>query len=167
MKFKADHLIEGIAVEDYGRMYFEDTFNDAMCVAVKLVRTPVKMERVGSKVVRHVFVEPQGREIPAPVAKVLGHSHFSYVEELEFDFSVNAGVWRTIPTILPDKVATSGTLQFVGEAGGTRRIVNGEIVVSIFGIGGIIERFICGDAEKSYADAAAFTRLWVSERPRG
>lgn len=163
MKFKADHLIEGIAVERYAQMYFEDAFNDAMCVAVNLVRKPIKMERTGNKVVRHVHVEPQGREIPGPVAKLLGQSRFGYVEELEFDFGTNEGVWRTIPTILPDKVTTGGTLRFVSESNGTRRIVHGDIEVRVFGIGGIVERFICSDAEKSYADAAEFTRRWVRE----
>ena len=167
MKFKADHLIDGITVEQYREMYFEDAFNDAMCVAVNLIRKPIKMERSGSKIVRHVHVEPQGREIPAPVAKLLGQSRFGYVEELEFDFSLNEGVWRTIPALIPEKVTTGGTLRFVGEGSATRRIVHGDIEVRMFGIGGIVERFICSDAEKSYADAAEFSRRWVRENPRG
>jgi hypothetical protein len=167
VKFQADHLIDGIAVEVYREMYFQDAFNDAMCVAVNLHRRPIKMERTGSKIVRHVHVEPQGREIPGPVAKLLGQSRFGYVEELEFDFSRNEGVWKTIPTILPDKVTSGGTLRFVGEGTGTRRIVHGEIEVRMFGIGGIVERFICSDAEKSYADAAEFSRGWVRQHPHG
>jgi hypothetical protein len=64
---------------------------------------------------------------------------------------------------MPDKVDTRGTLEFSATAGGTKRIVRGEIKVSVFGIGGIVEKFIVADVEKSYGDAAEFTRGWLKK----
>lgn len=166
MKFHADHVIDGISLADYGELYFEEAFNVALCHAVKLDRKTLKFERSGSRIVRHVHVEPQGREIPAPVAKVLGHSRFAYVDELEFDLATNQGSWKILPSIFPDKVTAGGTLRFADQGGAARRIVDGSVEVRVFGIGGIVERFICADAEKSYADAAEFTRRYLREHPR-
>lgn len=164
MKFHADHVIEGISVADYGAMYFEEDFNDRLCRAVRLDREMLELRRDGSRVFRRVRVEPQDREIPGPVAKVLGQSRFSYVEELEMDLATGVGTWKTIPTLFADKVTAGGSLRFVDAGGHARRVVDGEIDVRMFGIGSIVERFICSDAEKSYADAAAFTRRYLAER---
>lgn len=164
MRFTADHVIEGLPLAKYKELYFEDEFNVALCRAVRLARRSLKFERTGDKVVRHVHVEPEGREIPAPVAKLLGQRRFSYVEELEMDLATGEGRWRTIPTLLPEKVDARGTLRFVDAGGSARRIVHGTIDVHVFGIGSIVERFICSDAERSYADAAVFTRAFIRER---
>lgn len=164
MKFHADHVIEGISLADYGNLYFEEDFNVKLCLAVRLGRELLEYRRDGNHIFRRTMVHPQDREIPSPVAKVLGQSHFSYVEELTMDLDTNQGSWRTIPTLLPDKVDTRGTLRFLDAGGNARRIVDGEIDVKVFGIGRIIEKFICADAEKSYAAAAEFARRYVAER---
>lgn len=164
MKFHADHVIEGISLADYGNLYFDEDYNVRMCVAVRLGRELLELRREGNRIFRRVKVHPQDREIPAPVAKVLGFSHFAYVEELTMDLDSNEGSWRTIPERMADKFDTRGTLRFLDAGGHARRIVDGEIDVKIFGIGTIVEKFICSDAEKSYAAAAAFARRYVAER---
>ncbi len=166
MKFHADHTIAGISLADYAELYFEEAFNVALCQAVKLDRKTLRFERNGSKIVRHVQVEPQGREIPAPVAKVIGTTKFSYVDALEFDLATCEGKWTIQPGIFPDKVTAGGTLRFVDQGGSARRIVDGSVEVRVFGIGSIVERFICSDAEQSYADAAAFTERYLRDRAR-
>lgn len=163
MKFHADHVIDGISVADYGELYFDDDFNVALCEAIALDRAKLRFERDGSRILREVSVSPRGRELPRPIAKAIGHDRFSYVERLEIDLATGQGAWQILPSIFPDKVTAGGTLRFVDEHGNARRIVDGSVEVRVFGVGSLIERFICADAEKSYADAAAFTRRWVSE----
>jgi len=164
MKFRADHVIEGISLADYGEMYFDEAFNTKMRAAVRLECELLQLKREGSRITRSVRVEPQDREIPGPVAKVLGQTHFVYVEELEMDLATGEGTFRTIPSMLADKVITAGRLRFLDEGGNARRIVEGTVDVRIFGVGSVIEHFICSDVEKSYAEAAAFTRRYVAER---
>jgi hypothetical protein len=162
MKFDIEHTF-AVSAADYEKLYFDEPFQKALCDAVKLGREVLKFERNGDKIIRHVRVAP-ARELPAPVAKVLGGKAFSYVEELEFEAGKGRGKWRTVPNIFPEKVVTDGTIEFVAVGPSScKRIVRGEIEVKVFGIGGIIERFVGGEVEKSYGDAAAFTSKWIAE----
>jgi hypothetical protein len=163
MKFRVEHTYEGVTFPEYEAIHFDEDFNAALSASVKLGRTVLKLERTPERIVRHVRIEPT-RDIPGPVAKILGGKKFSYVEELEYEIGKGRGHWRTIPNILPDKLDSQGTLELVAAPGGVKRIVAGEIKVSVFGIGGIIEKFVVGDVEKSYDAAATFTREWLKKR---
>lgn len=164
MRFESNHLLTGISRPEYAELYFDEDFNAALCVAVRLGRELLSLERTGTRITRRVRVEVQDRKVPAPVAKVLGTESFAYVEELSMDLATYEGRWRTTPVVLAEKFDTRGTLRFLDEGANVRRIVDGEIDVSFFGIGAIVERFICADAEKSYAAAAEFTRRYLTER---
>ncbi|MFO0696763.1 MAG: DUF2505 domain-containing protein [Polyangiales bacterium] len=167
MKFHVEHVIPGIAPEDYEKLYFDEPFGIALCKEVRLLRTLEKLERDEKRVVRHVTCEPEGRQIPAPVAKILGGARIAYTEELSYTWGSFHGTWRTVASLLTDKVSSHGTVDFVRVPEGTKRVVDGEVEVRLFGVGGVVERFIVADVEKSYADAAEFTNRWLRERGRG
>jgi hypothetical protein len=63
---------------------------------------------------------------------------------------------------MTDKVDSTGTFRFEPSADGVKRVIEGEIKVKVFGVGGVIERFIVADVEKSYEQAADFTRRWIT-----
>jgi hypothetical protein len=167
MKFRAEATFADIPLASYEELYFDDPFNQEMCNVVKLERTLLKKERVGNKIVRHTRVAPIGRELPGPVAKAVGASRIEYVEEITYDFDTHTGVWRTVSSILPDKVDTKGTLTLLASGDGCTRISEGTIDVKVFGIGGLIEKIIVGDVDKSYEDAARFTREYWARKQRG
>jgi hypothetical protein len=164
MHFKADHTFTGITPAEYETLYFDEPFAIAMCEAVKLARTLLKLERTPDRLVRHVRCEPV-RDIPGPIAKLLGGRRFSYVEELDFELGKGRGKWRVVPNVATEKVDAAGTLTFLPADGGVLRSVTGDIKVSVFGVGGLIEKFVVGEVEKSYADAATFTRSYLAKRP--
>jgi hypothetical protein len=162
MKLHIEHTFHGISPADYETLYFDEEFGVALCQAVKLGREVLKFEKTGDRIVRHVRVTPQ-RDVPGAIKKVLGEKPFSYVEEVEFEVGKLRGRWKTVPSIVPDKVLTGGTLVFEPVSGGVKRVVDGEIKVNVFGIGGIVEKFVVGEVEKSYGDAAVFTQQWVDK----
>jgi hypothetical protein len=163
MKFRVAHTYEGVTFHEYEALYFDEPFNIELASSVKLGRTLVKLEKTPERIVRHVRVEP-AREIPGPVAKVLGGHKFSYVEELDYEVGTGKGRWRTIVAVMTEKIDSQGTLEFIAVPGGVERVVAGDIKVSLFAVGGIIEKFVVGDVEKSYAAAAAFTREYLKRR---
>jgi hypothetical protein len=163
MKFTADHTFAGITPAEYEALYFDEPFAISMCESVKLGRTLERLERKDGRIIRHVRCEPV-RDIPAPVAKALGGRRFSYVEELDFEEGKQRGRWRVVPNVATDKVDAGGTIAFLPADGGVRRLVEGEIKVNVFAIGGLIERFVVAEVEKSYADAAEFTRSYLAKR---
>lgn len=167
MKFRAEATFTDIPQATYEALYFDDAFNEEMCKAVKLERKVLKFERNGDVVVRHTRVAPIGREIPGPVAKAIGASRIEYVEELTYDFAKHRGVWQTISSVLPDKVETKGTLEITAAGAGCTRVSAGEVIVKVFGVGGLIEKVIIGDVDKSYEDAARFTRSYWAKKQGG
>jgi hypothetical protein len=157
-----------IAPDAYASLYFEETFAIALCESARIKRTLLRLDRSPARVVRHVRCEPV-RDIPAPFAKLIEGGAFHYVEELDFDLGALRGRWRVVPSVLPDRVDASGTLAFEGggAAGGSvKRVVRGEVNVSVLGVGGLVERFVVGEVEKSYAAASAFTRSYISDLSR-
>jgi hypothetical protein len=161
MRFKADHTFRGIDIAAYERLYFDPTFAAALGESVKVSRTVVRRDLDGAKLHREVRVAPD-RELPGPVAKLLGTTRLEYVEVLDYEMGSYRGRFRIEPAVLKDKVEVAGTLEFRSAPGGaTTRVFEGEIKVRVFGIGGIVEKFVCAEIERSYADAARFTQGWV------
>ncbi len=86
-----------------------------------------------------------------------------YEEHLNYKWGSFEGTWETIPSVLKNKVETKGRMGFKAVGNGVQRWSEGEIKVKIMGVGGVAEKFIVSDVEKSYDDAAAFTQKWITE----
>lgn len=162
MKFEASHTFRGISLADYEKLYFDEDFNIALCKAVNLDRTLLKREEKGKHLSRSVKVSPRDREIPGPLVKVLGSSRIEYTEQVEYDFGSYKGTWKSISSVMTDKVESSGIFRLEQAGDGVKRVIEGDIKVKVFGVGGVIERFIVADIEKSYEQAADFTRRWIA-----
>jgi len=163
MRLAIEHVFEGIAVADYESLYFDEPFNDAQGRELRMGRQLLRFDRSKQRIVRHVCYEP-ARKPSDPVNEVFGSSRASFIEELEYDLAARRGTWRTIPNQWAERVRTTGTIELTVAPGGTRRVVSGEVKVSLFGFGKIVERMIVAEIEKSYAATAAFTRAWLARR---
>ena len=164
MKFVIDHVFPQIACGDYEALYFDEPFNDALGEALCMGRKLLRLDRSPERIVRHVCYEP-ARERGTPADQAFGSSRASFVEELDYDVRARRGTWRTIPNQFTERVKNTGTIELGSDGTGTRRVVRGEVKVSLFGFGGLVERMIVGEIEKSYAKTTAFTLDWLA-RPR-
>lgn len=164
MKFRCEHRFSGLTLTAYEELYFDEAFNGALCGEVGLTRTLVSRDLEGGKIRRVVKVAPD-REIPAPAAKVLGAAKIEYTETVEYTFGSGRAVWSTVSSVMTDKVDSRGTVQFSESDGAVVRTVEGDITVKIPLLGGMVEKFIVADVEKSYEKAAAFTRSWLAKHP--
>lgn len=163
MKFQVEHRFDGLSVAEYEKIYFDEAFNESLCKTVGLTRTLVSLDDDGKRIRRVVRVAPD-REVPAPVAKVVGSNKLEYTETVEYVWGSGRGTWTTTPQVMADKVKSSGDFRFAASGSGVTRTVGGEIEVKIFGLGGLVEKFIVADVEKSYDKAAEFTRSWLSSK---
>lgn len=166
MKFRVEHVIPGIGLPQFETLFFDEDFNVALCRALKLDRHPVSHE-VKDGVLRRVVRISPNRDIPGPMAKVLGSSKIEYTEHTDYRMGGYQANWKTISSVLTDKVDSSGTLSFVKRGDGVARIAEGEVKVKIFGLGGVVEKFIVADVESSYAQAAEFMLSYVKQHPVG
>ncbi len=164
MRFAIQHLFQGVQPAGYTALYFDEAFNTALGEAMHMGRKLLRLDRTAERIVRHVCFEPR-REPGSAADQAFGTSRASFIEELDFDLASRRGEWRTIPNLFTERVRNSGTIEFRDEAGGTQRIVRGEVKVSLFGFGGIVERMIVAEIEKSYAASTQFTLDFLARRP--
>ncbi len=107
MKFRAEHVFTGITLREYEKLYFDETFNIELCQAVNLARTLVNLDDDGSKIVREVTVGPD-RTLPGPVAKIVGGDRIEYMEHIEYTYGSGRASWYTEPSLLKEKIKSSG-----------------------------------------------------------
>ena len=160
MKFRVEHTFRDVSLADYEELYFDEPFGIALCKAVKLRRTLEKRELKNGRMVRIVRVGPD-RDIPPTVAKILGTSRIEYTEHVDYRMGSFHGTWKTVSSVFTEKVDAHGTFGFAEKDEAVVRVVEGSVDVKIFGLGGVLERFIVADVERSYNDAAHFTQRWI------
>jgi hypothetical protein len=164
MKLRAVHDFMGLTLESYETLYFSEDFNKGLCESVALERTLNKLEDDGKLIERVVTVCPD-RTIPAPLAKVLKTDKIEYQEILTYHRGKFIGQWKTVPPFMSEKFLASGEFRFEAIDGGVRRIMEGDITVKIFGVGGLAEKVIVSEVEASYDRAAEFTRDYLKRHP--
>jgi Protein of unknown function (DUF2505) len=146
-----------VLTEEYNRRLFLE--------ALKFLNYElIEQKDTGDTVTRRVKAEPESRNLPGPIKKVVGDS-LGYVEEGSYDRKTKVYTFRSIPGAFPDKVKISGTMRCepCGEKKVTR-ITEIQIDVKVFMIGGMIEDRITADMKESYAKAAEFTTAYVKEK---
>lgn len=162
MRFDVSHTIEEVSVAEFERLYFDEPFNVRLCEALGLGRQLIRLEKQTDLIIREVLIEPK-RKIPAPISKILRGQSIAYTETTEYVPSRKSGVWHTKSSVMTDKVKSHGALSFRPAGPHVVRQVTGEVTVSVFGVGAIVERFIVADVKDGYEQAAAFTRLYLDQ----
>jgi hypothetical protein len=165
MRLAIEHVFSGVDCDAYERLYFDEAFNEALGGVLRLGRQVLHFERTSERIVRHVCYDAQ-HDPSSPAGQAFGSSRASYVEELDYDVRTHRGNWRTIPSRFADRMTSAGTIELCGAPGGTRRTVRGEVKVSLFGFGRLVERMIVAEIEKSYATSSKFTAEWIAQHAR-
>lgn len=106
-----------------------------------------------------------GRDLPSVAANLIGSKRLAYTLEEEIDSANHRVKWRVLVDRVSNKVKAAGVfaLEPVSDSA-CRRIVSGEIKVSVPLVGGRIEKGIAEELTKSYESTAVFARKWLSER---
>jgi hypothetical protein len=165
MKFAIDHSFPSITVAAYESLYFDEDFNVALGDALAMGRRLLKLERAVDRIVRHVEFTPKQAK-GSQASQAFGNSRASFVEELDFDTLSHRGIWKTVPTMWADRVRNTGTIAFADDGEGTRRSVHGEVKVSLFGFGRLVERAVVAEIEANYARTTTFTLDYLARSPR-
>lgn len=142
---------------DYGRNLYLNALGFVNYETLEITGEP------GGIRTRKTRMEPKN-EAPAFLTKLIGGT-LVYTEEGTFD--PQSGVWsfRMSTNRLSDKVHISGKY-YCKDKGPKQleRILETDLRVSVFGVGGTIEKFIEGETRKSYELTTAFTNRWIAER---
>lgn len=157
-----EHTFEGITVPEFWDMLLDPAFDVALqpALGVKL-RTILDRQDTPETLKRKVRVVP-GFPLPAPVQKVMGGRELEYLEESTFHKARKVLDWKATPGMMADKVRVGGTVQATAVgANSVRRVIEGEVSIDVFGLGGLMEKGVIESVKNSYEKASNMTREWI------
>ena len=112
---------------------------------------------------RIIEAVPRVGDLPGPIKSLLKNGA-GYREEGEFFRSESRYRLRVTSRSLGDKLLVTGDMSVRALDGGRcRRGYECAVDAKVFGVGGMIERRVLDDWERSYRKAAEFTASWLSD----
>lgn len=141
---------------EYNRGLYLDTLHFKKWELVELTGEP------GGARARKQNLEPKS-DAPAVVQKLVGGS-LSYVEQGTFDPTTRLWTYKIQLSKLSDKVSIGGKF-WVEPRGDKRieRICDVDISVNIFGVGGVVEKFVEKETRDSYERTTGYTNDWIAK----
>lgn len=127
----------------------------------------VRSEDKGDRLERSIEVTPRLGDLPGPLKRVVGDG-VRYREEGVFDRTARRYKMNIVPNKLADKLKIRCELFAEPLDGGKcKRVFLCHVEASIFGVGGLLERRLLEDMEKSQAVSAEFTNRFIAEKNLG
>ncbi len=165
MHVQFQHDIACDADAFWDKIFFNKGFNDDLFL--KELQFPeykiIEENDSGSTHTRKIRVTPK-QDAPAVVKKLVG-DRFSYTEDGTFDRTSKRYRFRITTGALADKVKIAGEM-WTESAGPDklRRKVTMDVDVKIFGVGGLVEKFVADSTQESYRRSAAYTNVWLAKQ---
>jgi len=150
----------------WNKLIFDEEYNRRMYLdALKFHEWKVeKHEETETEVRRAINVTPRLGDLPGPMKKVLG-DNIRYTESGVLDKATRRYRITIIPSRIADKLQVSGELYTEPDGENQcRRVFEASVDVKIFGVGGMMEKRLVADLEKSYAVGAKFTNQFAKEK---
>lgn len=168
MNFHVDHRFERCTLERFIAVYFSEHFNTEVA-AISGLRTRTLVEEVieaDGRRRRRVRMHPNVT-LPAAIKRFASEDQIHYDEVSSYD-PARHEVRFKIDSKANDRIRFEGTIRFVAEGSGVRRIIDSEIDVNVpFGLGSVIERFIDAEVQKGYAKIQPFLQSYLDRHPDG
>jgi hypothetical protein len=161
-----DTTFKNVTVDRFVEVYFSEDFNNQVARISGLksrVLVEEKLHADGSRD-RRVRMEPNVT-LPGPIQKFVGSEPISYDEVSHYD-AAKKRVTYHIDSKANDRVVVKGSIAFVADGSGVRRVIDGVIEVKVLGLGGIVEKFVEAETQKGYAKIATFLQGYLDEHAR-
>ena len=168
MRFKLGGAYNVSADEFWSDVFFVPEFVEALHLdGLEYKRIEVIEDSVDSNGARErILLAYPSFEVPRPLRRVLG-DEIHYREVGSFD--PDRRVWSTQTTLprLGDKLHVKTDMSFTDVGPGrSRRSVDFEVRVKIFGLGRILESFVKRTTTDAYEQARVFTNAWTDTHIR-
>lgn len=168
MRLAVDTRFQRVTLEKFVEIYYSEPFNEAVATVSGLKSRKLVEERVDDAGIRHrrVRMEP-AVTLPGPVQALAdklagGKAAITYDEVTEYDTAKHTARFRMDHKAM-DRVRFEGTIRFLVDGDGVRRVIDGVVEVKAPLVGGIVERFIESETQKGYVKIAAFLQKWLDE----
>jgi hypothetical protein len=147
-------------------LFFDDEFNRRTFIDILGFNgwKVLSERKTDDFIEREIDVSPNVGDIPAAIKAVVGET-LGYVEKGRYDRKRRRYAVKAISPKLGDRFSFEGEM-YTEPVGPNRcrRIFNVKVTTKIFGIGGVVEKLVISNLEKSYAQSAAFLDRYVAEK---
>jgi hypothetical protein len=163
MKFTVEMLTRRVDYLRFRQVYFSESFNREIMKAVNLQERSTQERVVGDdgKERMRMRIVPK-ITLPGVIQKLLEGHPISYDEITVFDPQARQASFA-IESLARDTVQVTGQLRFLDEGDGVRFRFEGDARVKVFGLGGLIERFLVGEVKSRYALLEQALQRFVDE----
>jgi hypothetical protein len=155
--FKISHEINCNEAK-FWELFFDKEFNQKLYkVGLEFPEYEnVEQTETDSEIKRTARGRPKLKNIPGPVAKLLGDK-FGYTEHGSMKKSEKVWRWKLTPTTLAEKIKQEGSLKIepIGDDK-VRRVVEMLIEAKVFGLGGILESTAEKSLREGWEDSAKY-----------
>ena len=165
-EIRVEHVFNCSEETFWTKVFFDDDYNQRLFQ--QTLKFPVwrvlKSEDKGDQVLRTIEASPPIGDLPGALKAVIGDSA-GYEERGVFDKKTRRYQVQVVPNRMADKVSVNVEMwtEPVGERQ-CKRFARATATAKIFGVGGLLEKKLLGDLERSYEKSATFTNTFVSEK---
>ncbi|MCP4498731.1 MAG: DUF2505 family protein [Deltaproteobacteria bacterium] len=159
-----ESLFHNVSVEGFAEVYFSEEVNEeaAKCLGLKERKLVEKVENEDGTIGRRVKMS-LSLQLPKAIQKILSGAPIEYFEVSTYDPKDQRIEYR-VESAADDVVKVSGTITFIKTGTGVVRRIDGTVEVKIFGVGGLIERFIDKEVGKAYAKVAVVMQAAIDDK---
>jgi hypothetical protein len=168
MHFTIEHIIP-LSKEEYWKILHDPEFEAFQAQELKLkTYREIHREEKGDVVLRRVLVQPEVHLPPAVekiVSKYIPISEIGYEEEQEKYLREYYLKFRIHPPVLKDKIRIEGIFSLKeNDHQSCFRLLEGDIEIQLFGVGGMVERFIVEELKKTYDRIPSIVARWKERK---
>ncbi|HKO54190.1 MAG TPA: DUF2505 family protein [Polyangiaceae bacterium] len=165
-EIRVEHVFKCSEETFWTKVFFDDDYNRRLFL--ETLKFPVwrvaKSEERGDEVLRTIEASPPIGDLPSAMKAVVGDS-VGYEERGVFNKKTHRYQVQVVPNRMADKISVSVEMwtEPLGDSQ-CKRIARATATAKIFGVGGMIEKRLLADLERSYEKSAAFTNTFVGEK---
>jgi len=105
-------------------------------------------------------------QVSSAVTRVIDPKKMVWIDESTYDLTRHRAEFRIIPEHYTNKLHCSGSYVFEAVGDQTRRLIDGDLRVSVPLVNRPVERAIVSGLEEHLADEAEAMRAWLSKGPK-
>lgn len=165
-EIRVEHVFKCSEETFWTKVFFDDEYNRKLFQ--EILKFPVwrvaKTEERGDEVLRTIEASPPVGDLPGPLKAVVG-DNAGYEERGVFNKKTHRYNVQVVPNRMSDKISVNVEMwtEALGE-NQCKRFARATATAKIFGIGGMLEKKLLSDLERSYEKSATFTNAFVSEK---
>jgi hypothetical protein len=144
--------------------YWDNTrgaeFDAAVAREAEVTAAPLESRREGDQLFERIAIKHVTPMTPV-AQKAFGKTHLEYTQEIDTDDAKYTTRWRIVPAFFSDRVVCKGDSLVRATAQGCERVIRGSIEVRLPLVGGVIERQVGEQIQRSYSRAEPVIRRFV------